>query len=53
MGCSRYDDDAAEDLGGDAAANENEYGSREAGEPFEDLASIVGRLVGRLRVADE
>lgn len=48
--CSRYDDDAAEDLGGAEAANENERGSEEAGEPMEPLWDIVARLVGRLRV---
>lgn len=44
-------DDAAEDLGGSPDRVENEFGSEEAGEAFESLGSIVGRLVGRL-VAD-
>lgn len=48
-----YLDDAAEDLGGNQAANENERGSEEAGEMFEPLSSIVSRLLGRLSVDDE
>jgi len=49
--CEYLDDDAAEDLAGRTAANENEFGSEEAGMEFEPLSSIVNRLVGRL-VAD-
>lgn len=46
-------DDAAEDLGGSPDAVENEFGSRDEGEAFESLASIVGRLLPRWRPGDD
>lgn len=51
MMCGRYDDEAPDDLGGEMERDDD--ARRDDPDAFEELASVVARLVGRLSVKDD